>query len=85
MPSLTAIHHLKEKYRLKRLEAENADIENCEDCGQPEHKSKSSYKCSLYVSKKRKIGSKDDVGIKIEKGKGKKQRLEEASSSKSND
>jgi RecJ-like exonuclease len=34
---------------------------------------------------KRKIGSKDDVRTNIEKGKGKKQRLEEASSSKSND
>ncbi|PHZ13536.1 uncharacterized protein RHIMIDRAFT_250705 [Rhizopus microsporus ATCC 52813] len=72
-----------------------ADIEKCEDCDQFGHKNKSGYKCSLYVTvqcndiqndtEKRKIGSKDDVGTKIEKGKGKKQRLEEASGSKSND
>ncbi|ORE06611.1 hypothetical protein BCV72DRAFT_328462 [Rhizopus microsporus var. microsporus] len=61
-----------------------ADIEKCEDCDQFGHKNKSSYKYSLYVNSK-KIGSKDDVGTKIEKGKGKKQRLEEASGSKSND
>ncbi|PHZ12662.1 uncharacterized protein RHIMIDRAFT_251598 [Rhizopus microsporus ATCC 52813] len=62
-----------------------ADIEKCESCGQFGHKSKGSYKCSLYVNKKRKVGSKDDVGTKVEKRKGKKQRLEEVSSSKSND
>ncbi|CAO3673669.1 unnamed protein product [Rhizopus microsporus] len=84
MPSLTAIYHIKEKYRLKRLKVENTDIESCEDYGHPEHKSKDSYKCSLYVSKKRKIGSKDDVGTKIEKEKGEKQRLEVASNNKSN-
>ncbi|CEG75627.1 hypothetical protein RMATCC62417_10637 [Rhizopus microsporus] len=61
------------------------DIEKCEDYDQAGHKNKGSYKCSLYVNKKRKIGSKDDAGTKIEKGKGKKKRLEKASSSKSND